>query len=410
MFRKTRRKIVASVMGALFLLFAITLTVIVLSSLFEARKQSKEMLGIYVDQYSLEAPPWEQGNRPPSEMEGRPGEGPLYELSTFYSVALSDAGEVLAVDAGRMGIYSEDDLVRIAKEIRENKTGSGHTSSLTYQIVEKNGYTLVAFMDTTITDDSFHSLVKNTLIIGAAAIAVCFILADYLAYRIVKPLEENDRKQRQFISDAGHELKTPVAVISSNAEVLSRQIGDNEWLDNICYENERMGELVTQLLDLSRAENSDTPMEAVDFSRVATGEILAFESLAFDQGKTIKSDIADEIHISGSHSQLAQLVSILLDNAIRHSTGSEIDVSLNARGHTALLSVSNDGEPIPPEKQEHLFDRFYRVDESRNSDDKHYGLGLAIARAVAEKHGGRIGVSCHDGKVTFTVSLQAQKA
>ena len=171
-----------------------------------------------------------------------------------------------------------------------------------------------------------------------------------------------------------------------------------------------MGELVTQLLDLPRAENSDTPIEAIDLSRVATGEILAFESLAFDQGKTIKSDIADEIHISGSQSQLAQLGSILLDNAIRHSTGNEIDVSLKTRGHTALLSVSNDGEPIPPEKQEHLFDRFYRVDEARNSEGQHYGLGLAIARAVAEKHGGSIGVSCHDGKVTFTVSLQTQKA
>ena len=410
MFRKTRRKIVASVMGALFLLFAVTLSVIVLSSLFEARKQSKEMLEFYTDQYSLEAPPREPGNRPPSEMDGPPGKAPLYELSTFYSVALSDSGEVLAIDAGRMGIYSEDDLVRIAKEIRENNTGSGHTSSLTYKVAEKNGYTLIAFVDTTITDDSFHSLVKNTLIIGAIAIAVCFILADYLAYRIVKPLEENDKKQRQFISDAGHELKTPLAVISSNAEVLSRQIGDNEWLDNICYENDRMGELVTQLLDLSRAENSDTPIEAIDLSRVATGEILAFESLAFDQGKTIKSDITDEIHISGSQSQLAQLVAILLDNAIRHSTGSEIDVSLKTRGHTALLSVSNDGEPIPPEKQEHLFDRFYRIDEARNSEGQHYGLGLAIARAVAEKHGGSIGVSCHDGKVTFTVSLQTQKA
>ena len=232
-----------------------------------------------------------------------------------------------------------------------------------------------------------------------------FFIALLLSKRIIRPLEENDRRQKQFISDASHELKTPVAVIGTNAELLEGEIGQNEWLANIRYENERMGGLVKQLLDLSRAENTEAAKEPVDFSRVVTGETLALDALAFDNGREFRSDIADGITLTGSRTQLTQLVSVLLDNAIRHSTGKEITVSLKRQGHHAVLEVENEGGEIPPEKQAHLFERFYRVDEARGGDEAHYGLGLAIARAVAEKHGGTIGVACAGGKVRFTVSI-----
>ena len=198
-------------------------------------------------------------------------------------------------------------------------------------------------------------------------------------------------------------------MIGANAEMLERELGENEWLSNIQYENDRMGELVKQLLDLSRAENTETPMEQVDFSRIVTGEVLAFESLAFDKGKTIQSDIEEEIRLAGRQTQLSQLVSVLLDNAITHSTGNAIEVSLSRQAHKAVLRVRNEGEEIPAEKLEHLFDRFYQLDEARSSEGRHYGLGLSIARAVAEKHGGSIDVSCQEGKVEFAVSLPVRK-
>ena len=166
-----------------------------------------------------------------------------------------------------------------------------------------------------------------------------------------------------------------------------------------------MGGLVRQLLELSRAENADVPMETVDLSRLVTGEALAFESLAFEKGKLLKSKIEDDIQVSGNINQLTQLVSVLLDNALGHSTGEEIELRLTRQGHLAQLSVSNDGAEIPPEKQARIFDRFYRLDEARSGEGQHYGLGLSIAKAVAEKHGGAIHVACHDGKVRFTVSI-----
>ena len=396
-------------MLSLILLFGVTLSVIMLASYHEIRQQSSEMLEQYVELYSLDqqsepgkAPDVKPGNQElpgsgPQKGDPPPDLGPGFQLSTFYSVAFSENDTVLSVNDGANGLYSEDELISIARELLAKSKTAGRLDNLSYQISSKPGYTLVAFIDDTVTESSMRTLLHNVLIIGGASIVILFFISLVLSRRIIRPLEENDKQQKQFISDASHELKTPVAVISTNAELLSRELGENEWLANIQYENERMGDLVKQLLDLSRAENTETPMETVDLTRIVTGEALAFESVAFDQGKTIQSDIDDDIHVTGNQAQLTQLTSILLDNAVRHGTGSEIELSLKRQGHMAALSAVNDGDEIPPEKLEHLFDRFYRVDEARSSDGHHYGLGLSIAKAVAEKHGGNIAVSSQDG-------------
>ena len=400
-------------MLSLIFLLATTLSVILLASYREIRHRDFEMLERYVEIYTLERQPGTEtppdfgpGNQsPPGQGDFSPDERSDYQLSTFYSVALSEDGTVLAVDNGTRGLYDEDKLVEIARKLLEEARSSGRLDNMSYMISVRSGYTLVAFIDNTIIDASMKMLLRNVLIVGGAAIVVLFFVSIVLSRQIIRPLEENDRQQKQFISDAGHELKTPVAVISTNAELLSRELGENEWLANIQYENERMGDLVKQLLDLSKAESTETPIETVDFSRIITGEVLAFESVAFDQGKMIQSDIDEDIRVVGNQVQLTQLISILLDNAVRHGTGSEIELSLKRQGHSAVFNIANDGDEIPPEKLEHLFDRFYRVDEARNSEAHHYGLGLSIAKAVAEKHGGSIAVSSRNGKVGFTVSI-----
>ena len=398
-------------MGSLILLFVITLTLILLASFREVRQRNAEMLERYVEMYSL-AQGSDSQTKPHTsfgrgQLSGDPpmDERPDYRLSTFYSVALAEDDVVLAVDDGEKNVYSRDDLIRMATEIRTGHQSAGRIDKLSYIVSRRSGYILVAFMDNTVLESGLNTLLHTVLIVGGAAIAALFFISLFLSKWIIRPLEENDRKQKQFISDASHELKTPIAVMSANTELLFRELGENEWLANIRYENERMGELVKQLLNLSYAENAEIPMERVDFSRIVTGEILAFESFAFDQGKIIQSDIAEDIHLTGSQAQLKQLVSILLDNAVRHSTGNKLEVSLKRQGHAAQLCVINPGEEIPPNKREHLFDRFYRVDEARSSDGEHYGLGLAIAKAVVKKHGGSIDVRCREGKVFFTVLL-----
>ena len=355
-----------------------------------------------------EPPPDNRGEREPDNRQGKPpSEKPPagYELSTFYSVAIGEDGTILKTDTGDKDVYEEAELISIAENVLAGGKDSGRTGNLTYIISRRPNYTLVAFMDNTVSESSLATLLHNVLIIGSGAILIMFFVSLFLSKRIIRPLEENDRRQKQFISDASHELKTPVAVIGTNAEMLEREIGGNEWLGNIRYENERMGELVKQLLDLSRAESGETPTEQVDLSRTVTGEILAFESIAFEKGKQIESEIEEGITVQGNRTQLAQLTSVLTDNAIRHSTGEKIGISLQREGHEAILRTENEGNEIPPEQLEHLFDRFYRVDEARNSEGQHYGLGLSIAKAVAERHGGSIRAESRDGRVRFTVRI-----
>ena len=415
MFRKTRRRIILSIMGSLSLLFIITLSVILLASFRQMQRENTERLNRYSDMYLLEsrkisddAPPQDRIRAPESgPVDGMPrtDESHDFQLSVFYSVAFSKEGEVIEVNVGEKNLYEEDELVSLAKEVLAGNKKSGKTGELVYLVSEKPGYTLVAFLDNTMANSNLDMLIRNFIVVGVAAMLILLVISYIIAGRIVRPLEENDRKQKQFISDASHELKTPVSVINANTEMLRREIGENEWLSNIQYENERMGTLLKQLLDLSRAENASVPMERIDLSNIVTGDTLALESLAFDQGRIINSDIEDDIHIDGNRTQMEQIVSVLLDNAIRHSTGKEIEITLKRHGRSAVLSVSNEGPEIPSDKLEHLFDRFYRVDEVRNSEDNHYGLGLSIAKAVVLNHKGSISATSRDGKVTFTVTL-----
>ncbi|WP_294517479.1 sensor histidine kinase [Atopobium minutum] len=404
-------------MVSLVLLFVTTLSVILFASSQEIRQKNMDMLNRYVNQYSMQ-PAVENPTESPADTkrenqaepssqpnDQQPEDRPDYQLSTFYSVAFSSNGSVLSVYDGNKTVYSNDQLVTLACQILDEKHTAGRKDNLSYVVSQKDGYTLVAFMDNTVSEGGLKTMMRTALIVGGVSLVVLFFVAALLAKEIIRPLKENDAQQKQFISDASHELKTPLAVISTNAELLSRELGQNEWLSNIQYENDRMGKLIKQLLDLSSAENKNVSMDALDFSRVVTGEVLVFETIAFEKGKTLQSSIDEGILLTGNKNQLAQVISVLLDNAVNHATGTHIDVTLKQVAHSAVLSIANDGEEIPAQQLAHIFDRFYRVDEARSGEGQHYGLGLSIAKAIVDKHGGSIDISCADGKVHCKVVL-----
>ena len=410
MFKQSRRKIVAAIMSILVVLWVGTLGIIYASSYFEMKKQNEQMLQAHAQMYVL-PPHFEGMGRPiPGGDHGfKPGfdpEAPKFQLSTFYTVAISLDGKVLEIKNDPATVYSDDALEQMAKNIIKEGKSTGTLDNLTFLKTDKNGYILVAFMDNTVVNESAMTLFRYTLIFGGVALVVFFFLARFLAKKIVAPLEESYQKQRQFISDAGHELKTPVSVVSANAELLSRQIGDNQWLQNIQYENERMGMLVGQLLDLARTENVTPQMEHIDFSRLVAGEALPFESVAFEKGLVLNTAITNGIAVEGNGAQLKRLTSILLDNAIRHSKpAGEVRLMLTGDHGIAELSVINTGDEIPTEHRDKIFERFYRMDPARSGEDKHYGLGLAIAKAIINAHHGHIEVLCYNGLVEFRVNL-----
>jgi len=417
MFKKSRRKIVASIMSILVLLWVGTLSVIYASSYFEMKKQNEQLLQTHAQMYTLPQS-FEQMMPPvrpiPDGDHGfKPGfdpESPKFQLSTFYTVAVSYNGDILVIKNDPPTVYSDEDLKDLAQEIIGRGESTGTWDNLAFLMVDKGGYILVVFMDNTVINESAMTLFRYTLIFGGVALVLFFFLAQFLAKKIVAPLEDSYQKQKQFISDAGHELKTPVSVINASAELLSREIGNNQWLQNIQYENERMGMLVSQLLELARTENITPQMEHIDFSRLVAGEALPFESVAFDKGLVLNSNITDGISVEGNSTQLKQLTSILLDNAVRHSkAGGEVYLTIKKERGIVELSVINHGNEISADHREQIFERFYRVDTARNSEDNHYGLGLAIAKAIVNAHRGHIEVLCYNGLVEFRVSLPIAK-
>lgn len=407
MFKRSRKKIVAAIMAILVVLWVSTLGVIYASSYLDMSRHNRQMLKAHSDMYVLahSAP---DTHLPTSEKpKDRPkfADEPMFRLSNFYTVAVDEAGTVLETVNEPPTVHTNAELEELALDISADGGDYGTQDSLAYYRADKDGYTLVTFMDNTVINENAATLLRYTLIFGAAAIVVFFFLSVYIAKRIVRPLEDSYEKQKRFISDAGHELKTPVSVVSANAELLAREIGENRWLANIRYENERMGELVTQLLELARTESAAMQTERVDLSRLAAGETLPFECVAFEKGLTLESDLAPDIFVEGDGGRLKQLVSILLDNAVSHAEGGTVKITLSKERSHAVLSVTNEGAALTSTQREHLFDRFYRIDEARSADSNHYGLGLAIAKAICDAHRGHIEVGCRDGLVEFKAKI-----
>lgn len=402
MFRKTKNKMIAMIMLAILLLFFGMLALIYGSSYVEVSRDNRQMLERYAQMYMLEE--GQTMEPPPPEEDHR------FHMSTFYSVAISENGTVLKITNQEGNLYTDDLLKKYAMEIYAGKKDRGTVGNLAYLRTRKGDYTLVAFIDNSVLHGSMATLFHNTLIFGGISIVAIFAAAWFMTKRIVAPLEENDRKQRRFISDAGHELKTPVSVISANAEMLEKTEGENQWLSNIQYENERMGLLVKQLLELTRAENSKVQMTALDYSRLVAGEALPFESVAFEHDLRLECEIEENIHVNGNDGQLRQLVAIFIDNAIRYSkNGKNVKLVLHKEHGWAKLSIVNTGDAITEKQKKQIFERFYRVDEARSSGDGHFGLGLAIAKNIVTAHRGKIDVQSHDGKVEFIILIPIQK-
>ena len=238
---------------------------------------------------------------------------------------------------------------------------------------------------------------------------IIIIISTKITSWIIKPVIETFNKQKQFITDASHELKTPVAVIMANAEALENEPEETKWLENIKSESERMNELISNLLDLAKLENGAQKEEynTEDLSKIIEREILTFESLMYENKIKLTYNIEENIKLNCNKMQMKQLIAILLDNAIKHSEKEgEIKVTLQKEKNEINLKVTNKGKEIPKEMQEKIFERFYRADESRNRNTNRYGLGLAIAKSIVTNHNGKIEVQSINGYTTFTIKLK----
>lgn len=349
-------------------------------------------------------------------------------LLPFFRVLIDADGKIVDMDGGYYDLTQEgseavlEELVSAATAGTE-KVGDLHDYNLRYyrssvkkqfdrKAPDAEGQ-IIVFADISSEIATMRNLYRTCVIIGLGSLASFLVISIFFARWAVRPVEEAWAQQRQFVSDASHELKTPLTVILTDAEMLKSPRFDEahkaQFVDNILTMSNQMRGLVESLLQLARVDNGaiqKMPLQHIDLSGLVSDELLTFDALFFEKGLTLTEDIADGITVHGSAQHLKQVVEILLDNAQKYSDPhGTVRVTLQKSGaHHCLLSVADPGDAISPEDLRKIFQRFYRIDEARAMNHS-YGLGLSIAENIVKNHKGRIWAESVDGINTFRVEL-----
>ena len=309
------------------------------------------------------------------------------DYNGFSIAKVDDSGRIIKTYRDDTLIPNQDALQsKVIEALKEGKT-SGFIGSYRFLKAETNVGNLILFLNCQRELDSQHSFEKNSLLISIGVIASVFVLIVLISKRVIAPIQETYIKQKQFITGASHELKTPLAIISSNADVLEMMNGDSKWTQNIHNQVDRLTSLVNSLVVFSRMEEKDTVERTrFDLTNALESRIEDFNELADFQKKNIVTDIDPDLYYFGEEASIVQLMDILLENAIKYAPeDSSISVSLKKNRKYAILKVSNKAT-VQKGDLSKVFERFYRLDESRNSAIKGYGIGLSMAQLIAEKH------------------------
>ena len=328
-------------------------------------------------------------------------------LLPYFSVSIGRDGSILAT-GGYNGLVEEGQLPVLLETVLAEETDSGilKDHALRYRKNMTPMGKRVVFADISAERATMEDLIKTCVGIGALALLVFWLVSIRLARWAVRPVEEAWQQQKQFVADASHELKTPLTVIMTNAELLQTQ-APGQPADSILTMSRQMRNLVEGMLELARVDNGSvqTAFCEVELSRLVSGELMLFEPIFFEKSLLLEECTAPDIRVKGSPDHIRQVLGILLDNALKYSlSGGTVRVKLERWGNYAQLSVANPGPAISREDLSNIFKRFYRVDKARSRDGS-YGLGLSIAQRILQEHKGKIWAESANGINTFFVQL-----
>lgn len=331
------------------------------------------------------------------------------DMRVLY-VSYDSKGNIEDFSAGGNPDMTEDALLSMASGVLQQSKEKGRLGSYLYLLSETEDGTRLYFLDYGMEKSMSLRLLQICLYVGLLGIILIFIPVFFLSRWTTKPVQAAFDKQKQFIADASHELKTPLTIITTNAEVLRGSLPDNKWLFHILEQTDRMKVLINDLLSLARLDSYAAKQDflPMDLSSTVKNAALSFESLAFEYQKQFTMDIQDGLTLNGNEGNIRQLVTILLDNAFKYSgEHGTVSISLSSHGDKKILLVRNTGNGIPAEDQKHIFERFYRSDASRNRKYGGYGLGLAIASSIVAAHKGQLTVKSDEATYTaFTATFQ----
>ncbi|MCI8328921.1 MAG: HAMP domain-containing histidine kinase [Oscillibacter sp.] len=407
MIRKLRLKFVAVCMAMVTAVLAA-----VCVSIFAALRGNVEDLSRQVLHRVIQEQPFPGGG--PREFGVEIGGDKL--LLPYFTATVWPGGNAYVTGGTYSGLEDTEELAAIIQDClgQQGMEGIVQTYNLRYLRQDNGLYWKLAFVDMSMEQAMLREMMGSYLVIALAAFFLLLGASAVLARWATKPVERAWGQQRQFLSDASHELKTPLTVILSNAELLSALLLEERparWADNILSESKQMKDLVEEMLTLARADNmTHAPaLSEVSFSDVAEDCALAFEPVAFEAGKPLEYTVAESTAVLGDGVRLRRLASILLDNAIKYGqAGGTVTLALEKTERQARLTVSNPGDPIPPEQLPRLFERFYRADASRG-EQSGFGLGLSIAAVIAQEHKGTLRAESDSTSTRFIFTMPLKK-
>ena len=385
MIRKLRRRLVVVSIGSLLIVLLLIMGTVNILNYQQILRDADQILGILKEN---------KGRFPLREPGMMSPELPFE--SRYFSVLLSVDGQVIMVDTGRIAAVDESSAVDMAQKVWQTGKEQGFFSVYRFIQYEETDGTRIIFLDCSRSLSTFQTFLWASIGISVLGLLAVSALILFFSGRIIQPIVESYEKQKQFITDAGHELRTPITIIDADTEVLKLEMGENEWLADIQVQTRRLTALTKDLVYLSRMEEDRRQSPQLEFSLSDLAEETAqsFQSRALVQNKKFDLFITPMLSYTGDESALRQLISILLDNALKYSPeGGWIVFRMEKQGKMILLQVENSTKEALPENLNRLFERFYRADPSRNSRSGGYGLGLSIAQAIVGVHKGKMTAS-----------------
>ena len=404
MLKRLRIKFIAVIMSIVTVLF-----IVIFSFVLHLTKQNIQRESIQMMRTMAFRPPASAAMHKPDNMQDN-------IRLPFFTVHIADDGELTAFGGDYFDLTDKEMLRKLVNAVNERKKDTGILSDydLRYMKNDNVRMNVIVFADISSEKAIIKGFIRNSVIIGLIGYIIFFLISLILAKWVTKPVEKTWNEQKQFIADASHELKTPLTVIMTNAEMLSdRSYSENArdgFTKNILSTSKRMRGLVESLLELARLDNNRAPIKlsTVEYSKLINNSILPFEPLFYENNMELAVDIDDGIKVQGDKEKLGQVVNILLDNALKYSDPAEkVTIKLKRQSANCILSVSGLGTPLSKEECQSIFKRFYRVDQSRN-DGQSYGLGLSIADSIISEHNGKIWAESEKGYNTFYVSLPTE--
>ena len=397
MIQKIKIRFITVAMAALFVLLAVIVTgmnMINYNSIVRDADIKLEMLSQNKGRFP-EFSPDKRRPIPPGMTPETP-----YELR-YFSVLLTETGELVHSDTSRIKAIDNASAVAYAKKALKEPGSNAFIGNYRFAMSAEGSVLRITFLDCSRDVYAFRSFLISSICMALVGYLIFFFVILFFSNRIIKPVTESYEKQKQFITDAGHEIKTPLAIIKADVDVLEMEYGENEWLDGIQAQVKRLSSLTNDLVYLSRMEETETKLQMIEFpfSDVILEAAQAFHAIAQAQGKDFRCDVEPMLSLNGNEKSIRQLVNILIDNAMKYSPeGGIVSLSVHAQNRSLCLSVFNTTiDPIEKQNLSHIFERFYRMDFSRSSQTGGYGIGLSVAKAIVSAHNGRISAATQDG-------------